>query len=95
MQALQTTHINPEGALPEPLPIMQVAEALTKADGYVNTPTDTAEVERQWPQLKGQFLIDRDGVVRWANIEGTEGPAGIGKFPPAEEIIAAAKALRN
>ena len=26
-------------------------------------------MQRQWPQLKGQFLIDRDGIVRWANIE--------------------------
>ena len=33
------------------------------------TETDQADMERQWPQLKGQFLIDRDGIVRWANIE--------------------------
>ena len=95
MQALETTRINPTGMLPEPLPIMQAAEALAKADGYVNTPTDTADIDRQFPQLKGQFLIDRDGIVRWANIEASEGPAGIGKFPSAEEIVAAARALRN
>ena len=95
MHALETTRINPDGTLPEPLPVMQVAEAFTKADGYVNTPTDKADVERQWPQLKGQFLIDRDGVVRWANIEASEGVAGIGKFPSAEEIVVAARALRN
>ena len=51
-------------------------------------------MERQWPQLKGQFLIDRDGIVRWANIEcATEGLAGIGKFPSDEEILTAARAL--
>jgi hypothetical protein len=49
-------------------------------------------MERQWPQLKGQFLIDRDGIVRWAHIEcATEGPAGIGKMPSVEEIVAAAR----
>jgi peroxiredoxin len=95
MEALNTTTVNPNGAFPEPMPIMQAAQALTKADGYVNTPIDQAEMERQWPQLKGQFLIDRDGIVRWANIEASEGPAGVGKFPTPDEIMAAARALRN
>jgi peroxiredoxin len=96
MKSLETTRINPEGDLPEPLPVQQVAMAITTADGYVNTPTDTAEMERQWPQLKAQFLIDRDGIVRWANIEGArDGVAGVGKFPSADEVIAAATALRN
>ena len=46
------------------------------------------------PQLKGQFLIDRDGIVRWANIEcAKEGLAGIGKNPPEEMLLSAARAL--
>ncbi|HEV8585566.1 MAG TPA: redoxin domain-containing protein [Methylomirabilota bacterium] len=93
--ALETTRINPFGDLPEPLPAMEVAMVIAKADGYAETPTDKADMERQWPQLKAQFLIDRAGIVRWANIEAAkEGAAGVGKFPSAEEVIAAAKALR-
>ena len=95
MHALETTPINPGGIFPEPLPIVQAAQALTKADGYVNTPSDEAEMGRQWPQLKGQFLIDRGGIVRWANIEASEGLAGMGKFPSPEEIMAQARALGN
>jgi peroxiredoxin len=95
MHAVETTRINPDGMFEQPVPIMQAAEAITKADGYVNTPIDKAEIERQWPQLKAQFLIDRDGIVRWANIEASEGPASMGKFPSAEEVLAAARALRN
>ena len=95
MQALEATRINPGGVFPEPLSIMQAAQTITKADGYANTPTDNTEMERQWPQLKGQFLIDRNGIVRWANIEASEGPAGLGKFPSPEEVMAAARALRN
>jgi peroxiredoxin len=95
MQAMETTRINPFGDLPEPLPVMRVAEAVAKADGYKENNTDQADMERQWPQLKGQFLIDRDGIVRWSHIEcATEGPAGIGKFPSADEIIAAARTLQ-
>lgn len=94
MTAMETTRINPDGILPQPLPIPEVAAALTKLDGYAGTETDQAEVERQWPQLKGQFLIDRDCVVRWANIEcANEGPAGVGKFPSRDEILAAARTL--
>jgi len=95
MQALETTQINPDGMFPEPVPIAKAAEVITKADGYVNNPTDEAELQRQWPQLKGQFLIDRDGIVRWANVEASEGPAGLGKFPSPAEIMAAARALKN
>jgi peroxiredoxin len=96
MHALATTRINPEGDLPEPLPVMQAAAATSKADGYVETPTDKAELERQWPQLKGQFLIDCEGIVRWANIEcASDGVAGVGKFPSADELIAAARSLGN
>jgi hypothetical protein len=95
MQAFETTRINPYGEFPEPLPIVEAAGVLSKQDGYTENDTDKADLERQWPQLKGQFLIDRDGIVRWANIEcAAEGMAGVGKFPSEEEILAAARALR-
>jgi hypothetical protein len=67
---------------------------MAKQDGYTENATDMADMERQWPQLKGQFLIDRSGIVRWANIEcGTEGFAGVGKFPSEQEILAAVRTL--
>jgi peroxiredoxin len=95
MQAIETTRINPFGDLPQPLPVMQVVEAVAKADGYTENDIDRADMQRQWPQLKGQFLIDRDGIVRWTYIEcATEGPAGFGKFPSVDEIIAAARLLQ-
>jgi len=94
MNALETTRINPDSVFPAPLTISEAAVTISKMDGYTENQTDKADLERQWPQLKGQFLIDRNGIVRWANIEcATEGMAGIGKFPSAEEIIAAVRAL--
>ena len=72
---------------------MQAAEAIGKLDGYAGNQTDQADMQQQWPQLKGQFLIDRDGIVRWANIEWAEGLAGLGKFPSRDEILTAARAL--
>jgi peroxiredoxin len=94
MQAIESTRINPYGEFPEPLPIIEAAATLTKQDAYVENDADKADLYRQWPQLKGQFLIDRDGIVRWANVEcATEGLAGIGKFPSEDEILTAARAL--
>ena len=96
MEALSTTKINPDGVLPQPMPIIDAATAVGRLDGYTETKTDQADMERQWPQLKGQFLIDRTGIVRWANIEcAGEGLAGLGKFPPEESILGAARGLSS
>jgi peroxiredoxin len=95
LNAIETTRINPGGDLPEPLPIVQAGAAISERfDRYKDNATDQADMQRQFGQLKGQFLIDREGIVRWVNIEcATEGLAGLGKFPAEEEILAAARAL--
>ncbi|RVJ20728.1 alkyl hydroperoxide reductase [Sinorhizobium medicae] len=96
LRALDTTLINPDGLFAEPLPITHAAEAIGKLDNYKYNETDQADMERQWPQLKGQFLIDRAGFVRWAYIEcAADGLAGLGKFPSANEVLAAARALAD
>jgi peroxiredoxin len=92
MQGIQSTRINPTGELPEALPIPEAAAALGRLDGYTGTETDQIESQRQYPQLTGEFLIDRSGIVRWVKIEcAEEGLAGVGKFPTEEEILAAAR----
>jgi peroxiredoxin len=94
MRAIETIRIDPYREFPAPLPVVEAAAAVAKQDGYVENDTDKAEMERQWPQLKGQFLIDRDGIVRWAYVECASGNvADVGKFPSEEEILAAARAL--
>ncbi len=94
MQAIKTVRVNPSGELPEPLPVPDASAALDRLDDFTPTATDLEDRERQFPQLKGQFLVDRDGIIRWVNIEAAkEGLAGIGKFPTAEEFLAAARAL--
>ncbi|CAM5775047.1 alkyl hydroperoxide reductase [Labrys miyagiensis] len=92
MGALASVRIDPFGEFPEPMPVMQAAEAMSKRDGYVETDRDRSDVQQQWPQLKGQFLIDRDGVVRWTHIECiADGYEGIGKFPSPPELVAAVR----
>ena len=94
LKAMDGLRLNPSGELPEPLPMAEVGTLLDSKDGYVRTEADRRDIDRQWPQLKGQFLIDREGIVRWANIEcDKDGLAGIGKFPSDEELLAAVRAV--
>jgi peroxiredoxin len=97
LKAAEAIRINPTGELTEPVPLMQAAPALDKVHGYHKTAVDERDNARQMEhgvQLKGQFLLDRDGIVRWMNIEGMrEGPAGLGKFPSEAELLEAVKAL--
>jgi hypothetical protein len=67
---------------------------LGRHDGYQVTQADQADFERHQAQLTGQFLIDRAGLVRWANIEcARDGLAGVDRLPPEDEILEAARAL--
>ena len=97
VKAAENIRINPTGELSEPTPLLQAPMALDKVHGYHPTAADQRDGARQMAhgvQLKGQFLLDRDGVVRWVNIEcAGEGLAGFGKFPTDEELLSAASAL--
>lgn len=94
LQALEQVRINPFGDLPQPMGVKALSEKLTAEDGYAGSPDDATDVERQWPQLKALYMIDRQGIVRWVEIEcQKEGMAGIGKMPSEEVILQAARAM--
>ncbi len=94
MAGLRTVRTNPTGELPEAMSILDAANALDEMDRFEFTQTDNAEMERQFGQLVGQFLLDRAGIIRWVNIEAArDGIAGVGKFPTDEEFLAAAAGL--
>ena len=61
--------------------------AINAIDGYQPTAEDQADFGRHQAQLIGQFLIDREGVVRWVNIE--RAPA---EFPTDAELMTVARA---
>ena len=94
LQQLETTPINPTGEFPEALPLPKLVPALDAKDHFQPTATDAQDHKRQATQMKGQFLIDREGIILWLNIEcATDGLAGVGKFPSNEELLAAARSL--
>jgi hypothetical protein len=71
----------------------EIQSALCRRDGFEPTKTDEEDLQRHGAQFVGQFLVDREGIVRWVNVEGAaEGEAGVGKFPSDDELLAAARA---
>ncbi len=87
-----------ELAREENAPVADTASlvAISKAIGRLdNFEIRDADWDPQHPNsIVGQFLVDQDGIVRWANVEGAkEGLVGIGKFPTDEELLAATRAL--
>ncbi|MDX1377192.1 MAG: peroxiredoxin-like family protein [Burkholderiales bacterium] len=94
MQTMQTTRINPTGELSEALPVLEAGAVMNRMDGYTETASDQRDRAQHGTQLKGQFLLDRQGIVRWMNIEGAqEGPSGLGKFPSDAELLDAVKSI--
>lgn len=56
-------------------------EVVATLDEFQPLPSDKADEELHQAQLLAQFLVDRDGVVRWASVEGR-----VGDFPSADTL---------
>ena len=60
----------------------------------------TEREQQEWANNRtlgtAQFLIDRDGVVSWARVQGVaQPPAGLANYPSEAELLAAAETLRK
>ena len=94
MQAIAGAYGNLVRELKLEIPADQARDVIGRLDGFEVTESENAEFQRHQLQFTGQFLVDRHGIVRWANIEcAREGLAGIDKFPTDEELLAVARAL--
>src|SRR5882757_6551873 len=65
MDMLASMKIDMPKELPGPMGVMAASEYLDKADGYEITEDDRQMIATGYGQLVGEFLLDRDGVVRW------------------------------
>jgi peroxiredoxin len=93
LSALETVKTDVMGELPQPVPLSQVMQVLQEKDRFELTTSDTREAEQQFPLETGQFLVDRDGIVRWAHLEVAQGGlAKFGQFPSDEDLLQLARA---
>ena len=95
MQAVHGAYRNLARELKLKVPDDQARDVIGRLDGFEPTESENAEFQRHQVQFTGQFLVDRQGIVRWSNIEcAQDGLAGIDKFPTDEELVEVARALR-
>jgi peroxiredoxin len=87
---LMAMRMNYPDELPEPMDPMTASEILNMKDGYEITEADERMIPTGNGQLFGQFLLDRDGVVRWSFTEVPEGGRRMFGAPSREELMSAA-----
>ncbi len=95
IDAVMTMRMDLPGELPEPMNPMAAAELLNTNDGYEVTKVDEQMIETGQGQLVGQFLLDRDGIVRWSFTEVPEGGRHMFGAPTPQEVISAASRVAN
>lgn len=95
LAAVMGMRVNVPGELPEPMNPIAAAEILNQKDGYEITEADQHMIATGQAQLFGQFLLDRDGVVRWAFTEVPEGGRHMFGAPTPEELLSAASQVAH
>ena len=93
MSQLMSMKVNVTGELPEPLDPISAMEALNKADGYEITDADKQMQTTGMGQLIGEFLLDREGVIRWSFTEVPDGGKNLFGAPTPQDVMSAASHL--
>ena len=95
MDEAMAMRVNVPGEMPEPMDPFAAADYLAKRDGYEVTEADQQMIATGQGQLIGQFLLDREGIVRWTFTEVPEGGRHMFGHPTPEELMSAASQLMN
>ena len=83
------------GELPEPMNPVAASDILNKKDGYEITEADQRMLATGHGQLFGQFLLDREGIVRWSFTEVPEGGHRMFGAPSPQELMSAASQVAS
>ncbi|WDZ76046.1 peroxiredoxin-like family protein [Ensifer adhaerens] len=81
------------GELPEPMDPIAAMAYLDKVEDYQITEADERMMATGTGQLIGEFLLDRDGVVRWSFTEVPDGGQNLFGVPRRDELMSVASAM--
>ena len=90
MNQMMSMKINVTGELPEPLDPIAAAAALNKMDSYEITDADQQMQATGMGQLVGEFLLDREGIIRWSFTEVADGGKNLFGAPAPQDLMSAA-----
>ncbi|QKC85307.1 redoxin domain-containing protein [Mesorhizobium sp. NZP2077] len=89
MAAAKDMRVDMPGELPGPMDPMAAGEILDRKDHYELTEADKQMMATGYGQLVGQFLLDRQGIVRWSFTEVPEGGRYMFGAPNPRELMSA------
>ena len=92
-QDFAAARIDPTGELGQPTQPMEANGVLNRKDAFELTKADEEIFEAHGTQFAGQFLIDREGVVRWRWTEAPQSAGELCRFPSGQEILEAARQM--
>jgi peroxiredoxin len=92
MNVAAAMRIDMPGELPAPMDPFAAFQFLNEKDGYTMTEADQ-RAAATGAQLVGEFLVDRDGIVRWSFTEVDDGGRYMFRAPNADDIISATSAV--
>ena len=95
MDMVMTMRIDVPGELPEPMNPPAAGDFLEKKDGYEITEADQQIMIAGHMPLIGEFLLDREGVVRWSFTEVEERGQNVFHAPNPEELMSAASQVAH
>jgi len=95
MNVVMSMQVDMPGELPGPMNRPAAAEYLNNKDGYEITEADQRMAATGQGQLFGQFLLDREGVVRWSFTEVPEGGHRMFAAPSPQELMSAASQMAS
>jgi peroxiredoxin len=93
MSDAKSMRVNVPDDMPEPMDPFAALDYLNKKDDYEITEADQRMMATGVGQLVGQFLLDREGVVRWTFTEVHEGGRYMFGAPTAQELMSAASEI--
>lgn len=93
MDAVVKMRVDMPGELPEPMDPLTATDFLDKSDEYEITEDDQQMIATGQGQLVGEFLLDRNGIVRWCFTEVPEGGRYLFGVPTPNELMSAASQL--
>jgi len=93
MSEAKSMRVELPGTLPQPMDPFAALDYLNKKDEFEITQADQQMIATGVGQLVGQFLLDRNGVVRWTFTEAAEGGRYMFGAPTELELMSAASQL--
>ncbi|MBR0793356.1 redoxin domain-containing protein [Bradyrhizobium manausense] len=90
MDVVMSMQVEIPGELSGPMNRLAASEQLNSKDGYEMTEADQRMAAAGSGQLFGQFLLDREGIVRWTFTEVPDGGRRMFGAPSPQELMSAA-----